>query len=80
MLMTEFHKRIVYFFRYYCRQGAKTGTPTQDNDANECPAGHYCPTQTSEPNKCPKGTYSNTTKLTAESECTNCTAGKSNFK
>ncbi|CAC5381825.1 unnamed protein product [Mytilus coruscus] len=60
---------------YYCRQGAMTGTPSQGTDADECPAGHYCPIQTTEPVKCPKGTYSNMTKLIAESECVNCTAG-----
>ena len=52
-----------------------TGTPNQGTDADECPAGHYCPIQTTEPVKCPKGTYSNMTKLIAESECVNCTAG-----
>ncbi|XP_062606170.1 multiple epidermal growth factor-like domains protein 6, partial [Saccostrea cucullata] len=60
---------------YYCRQGAKSGTPSQGTDADECPAGYYCPVQTTDPQKCPQGTYSNATKLTAVTECTNCTAG-----
>lgn len=69
--------------RYYCRQGAKSGTPNQGADADECPAGYFCPVQTTEPQKCPQGTYSNATKLTAVTECTNCTAGQQktlNFK
>lgn len=66
---------ILFAFRYFCKQGAITGTPNQGPDADECPAGHYCPIQTAEPIKCPQGTYSNATKLKAESECSNCTAG-----
>lgn len=60
---------------YFCKTLAKTGTPTQGVDADECPPGHYCPQQTSEPQKCPRGTFSNDTKLTAVGECTNCTQG-----
>ncbi|RUS80255.1 hypothetical protein EGW08_011984, partial [Elysia chlorotica] len=60
---------------FYCRQGATSGTPNQGEDADECPAGHYCPVQTSEPQKCPLGTFSSAKRLTDIAQCLNCTAG-----
>ncbi|XP_064629299.1 uncharacterized protein LOC135488586 [Lineus longissimus] len=60
---------------YYCRKGAKSGTPRQGGDANRCPRGFYCPLQTAEPQACPNGTFSNVRKLTDLRECQNCTHG-----
>ncbi|KAH3750576.1 hypothetical protein DPMN_185103 [Dreissena polymorpha] len=48
----------------------------QDDDAYECPVGHFCPEGTSEPQKCPAGSYSNSVRLTSAAECTPCTAGE----
>ena len=73
--MVGYHNLCILIFSYYCRQGAQIATPTQGPDADECPAGFYCPSQSSEPQKCPAGTYSSNVRLTAETECTNCTAG-----
>ena len=28
---------------YFCRSGSNTTTPLLGDNANECPAGHYCP-------------------------------------
>ena len=39
--------------------GAKTATPNQGLDANECPQGRFCPEGTDEPELCPPGTFSN---------------------
>ena len=66
----------LWLFSYFCRQGATSSTPSQGDDADECPAGHYCPQQTSEPQKCPLGSYSSATRLTDMSQCLNCTAGE----
>lgn len=42
-----------------------------------CPQGHYCLQGTEEKfqHPCPSGTFSTATGLTAELQCTNCTAG-----
>ena len=60
---------------YYCRQGAISAAPLQDSNANECPVGFYCPEQSTEPVACPVGTFSNTLRLHAEGDCTDCTPG-----
>ena len=41
-----------------------------------CPKGFYCPLGTDVPVPCPRGTFSDKTKLQAESQCYNCTAGQ----
>lgn len=41
----------------------------------KCPAGSYCLKASSDPDLCPEGTFSNSTGLTASSECLPCTAG-----
>ena len=40
-----------------------------------CPPGKYCVEGSIVGAGCPKGTFSNQTGLTADAECTNCTAG-----
>lgn len=58
--------------------GSDTATPEFTNGtgvAGPCTPGHYCPQQSSTPTPCPLGTYSNTTKLTADSECLDCPYG-----
>lgn len=62
---------------YYCRLGADSATPSGSiGDAGICPAGSYCPSGTVDPQPCPSGYYSNTTGLTADTECTLCDYGK----
>ncbi|KAK2153849.1 hypothetical protein LSH36_283g03025, partial [Paralvinella palmiformis] len=60
---------------YYCRQYASSATPSQGQDADQCPAGFYCPEGTAEPLKCPLGTYSSNVMLISETQCLNCTPG-----
>lgn len=54
---------------YYCPEGSARGNPV------ECPAGSFCPRGSPSPQPCPQGSYSNSSQLTASSECTNCTKG-----
>ena len=63
---------------YYCTSGSDTATPDTGNTgvAGPCPTGHYCGQQTTTPDPCPRGTYNNQTKLTAQSQCTDCSYGK----
>ena len=60
---------------YYCRNSSQSASPSQGDEANQCPVGHYCPEQTTEPIKCPIGTFSNSVLLMNESNCTPCTQG-----
>ncbi|CAN0099917.1 unnamed protein product, partial [Heterosigma akashiwo] len=75
---------------YYCGEGSSTPTPdSQDGSytgdhclsrdgvaVNDfCPPGHYCPTGSGAPLPCANGTFSNTTHLSAQDQCLNCTAG-----
>lgn len=58
--------------------GSATATPELTNStgvSGPCPPGSYCLQQTSSPTPCPRGTYSNTTKLEAETECSDCPYG-----
>ena len=41
-----------------------------------CPKGFYCPLGTDSPYPCPRGTFNDKTKLQAENQCYNCTAGQ----
>ena len=60
---------------YFCRIGAQTSTPEQENEADVCPAGYYCPLGTEQPLPCLAGSFSNQTILTEASQCQPCTAG-----
>ena len=60
---------------YYCKQGAKTSTPIQGEEANVCPHGHFCPKQTAEPEKCREGKLGMTTKLERADQCSDCPEG-----
>ncbi|XP_023933458.1 uncharacterized protein LOC106181652, partial [Lingula anatina] len=61
--------------KYFCRLGAKSGTPLGEPNADECPAGFFCPEGSTEPQKCPLGTFSSNVRLTAATDCSNCTQG-----
>ncbi|XP_071958738.1 uncharacterized protein [Antedon mediterranea] len=63
---------------YYCVEGSDTPTPEVNfkGTAGLCYEGHYCPIATSTPSPCPRGTFSNITKLTNDSECTDCLYGQ----
>ena len=62
---------------YFCTSGSDSATPSGAiGDAGICPAGSYCPSATVNPQPCQTGYYSNTTGLTANTECTLCDYGK----
>ena len=60
---------------YWCRQGAKTSTPTDGVTGMLCPEGSYCPQGVTVPTPCPIGTWSNSTGLRVEGECISCSGG-----
>lgn len=60
---------------WFC-SGARTSTPTEGVNADECPLGHYCPVGTAEPTKCPIGTLGLSTRLAMEGQCTLCFGGR----
>ena len=60
---------------YFCRVGAESATPNQGINADVCPAGYYCPLGTESSQPCPQGTFSNQSMLSAEEQCSLCTAG-----
>ena len=41
-----------------------------------CPSGSYCPARSVTPTPCPDGTYNPLEGLSKDSECAQCTAGK----
>lgn len=53
---------------YYCEQGSDNASKQQ------CPQGYYCIEGSAEPIPCPAGRYSNSLGLSAENQCTECTA------
>ncbi|GKT35455.1 uncharacterized protein PTSG_02037, partial [Aduncisulcus paluster] len=57
---------------YYCPSDATNGiiSPTP------CDEGYYCQSGSASMQECPVGTYGKTAYLTAESECSDCLAGK----
>ena len=58
--------------------GSDTATPEVVNGtgiAGPCTPGSYCPEQSATPTECPLGTYSNSSKLSASTQCLNCTYG-----
>ncbi len=54
---------------YYCPEGSRR------IDQELCPMGYYCPLATHYPEQCMNGTFSNTTGLSAQSQCRLCTSG-----
>lgn len=62
---------------YYCTEGSDTATPDTGykGTAGACTRGSYCPQGSVTPEPCPAGTFSNTSHLTAKSECTTCSYG-----
>lgn len=64
---------------YFCKTNAETNKPSALDIVSgrwgKCPAGSYCPQATAYPYPCPAGKFSTSESLTADSECTSCTAG-----
>ena len=46
--------------------GARSATPSQGQDANECPNGFYCPIGSAQPLSCPPGEYITTFTCSTE--------------
>ena len=70
----------VYFYviGYFCLTGARSATPSQGQDANECPNGFYCPIGSAQPLSCPPGEYITTfTCSTEETFFQSCFLGTS---
>ncbi|XP_034024621.1 neurogenic locus notch homolog protein 4-like [Thalassophryne amazonica] len=61
--------------RFYCREGAKSATPSDGLTGGLCPPGSYCPHASSSPLPCPAGTFSSSTGLRSLQECITCPPG-----
>ena len=61
-----------------CPAGSACPTAGMTGSPSACAAGHYCPEGTTNPTDypCPPGTFTDSTSLTASSECTDCPTGK----
>lgn len=61
---------------FYCSNGSESANPVGQSYGDECPVGHYCPDHSYEPTACPNGTYQPFTRMTNDSACLQCDAGK----
>ena len=80
VLYIVFFMYLYYFFLLGVVKRFLFHSCVQDSEAYECPRGFYCPEGSSEPTACPVGTFSNTTRLRNDTDCTDCTPGKTRKK
>ncbi|XP_064159371.1 SCO-spondin [Anguilla rostrata] len=60
---------------FWCKEGARSPTPTEGDTGVPCPAGYYCPTGTVAPVPCPLGTWWNSKGCKSPEECQPCPSG-----